>query len=212
MTWEDVWRLVLSIIASVGGAGIIIAGVSKFCADKIAERLSAKYQHELDRKMEQYKSLLDKRNYVSKARFDTEFALCKEIMQACKKMVDDVYYVYPTFARYPADEEARKKYEAEMYDKAVKSYNAFITLLSGNAPFISEPIYEELIKLGNLCHENIDDYSYRWDKWFMGNWEESTEKRQIEKAAYDRTRQFSEKYDSIVKQLRKYFSELDISE
>ena len=212
MNWIEIVKLAAAFIVSIGSAGAIIAGVIKFCADKIAERLSVKYEHELDIKMEQYKSILDKRNYVSKARFDTEFTLCREIMQACKKMIDDVYYVYPPYAKYPADEEMRKKFEMEVYDKAVESYNTFIKLLSGNAPFISEPIYEALSELGKMCHENIDVFSYRWDKGYMGNWEKSEDKKKVESKAYNNTMQMNEKYKSIVKQLRKYFAELDIKE
>ncbi|MEG2014069.1 MAG: hypothetical protein RR063_12875, partial [Anaerovoracaceae bacterium] len=76
-----VWQTVFAIIGSVGGAGVIIAAVVKFSSDKIAERLSAKYQLKLDKELEAFKGRLDRKNYVSRVRFDAEFAIYRELSQ-----------------------------------------------------------------------------------------------------------------------------------
>ena len=71
--WHRVAEIALTCIASVGGIGVIIIGVVKFCGDRIADRLSQKYQLQMDKEIERYKSELSKKEYVSKTRFETEF-------------------------------------------------------------------------------------------------------------------------------------------
>lgn len=46
---NTIWQTVLAIIGSIGGAGVIICAIIKFASDKIADRLSAKYQLQLDK-------------------------------------------------------------------------------------------------------------------------------------------------------------------
>ena len=72
---EQIWQIVLAIIASIGGAGIIILGVVKFTSDMIAERLSKRYEIKLNKKLEAFKAGINKKTYISRARFDTEFQI-----------------------------------------------------------------------------------------------------------------------------------------
>ena len=118
-------------------------------------------QLEYDKKLESYKSMLDNRNYVSKVRFDAEFLLYRELMVACRNMINDVYFVYPTVANVPANVEERKKYEDEAFKSATKSYKEFNKLITGNAPFIPKDFYERFIMLMNLCNKNL---RFFWDR------------------------------------------------
>lgn len=207
-----IWQTVFAIIASVGGTGFIICAVVKFASDKIAARLEAKYQLKLDMKLERFKSGLDKKKYVSKVRFDTEFALFKNLWCACRKMVNDVYFVYPTFANVPADEEARKKYEQNVYETAHNSHKVFIELLGNNAPFISADIYAKFNDIGQLCRKNLNLYEERWNRGRLFVWEGSQEKRDAECKAYERTDEFNQKYNTLIDELRTYLNKLDVGE
>lgn len=211
-----------AILQEAGGIAIFTA-ICSFFVHKIntrfEKRIENKYDEklesikvELDNQREKYKSTLEKKNYVSKKRFDTEFSICREIAVACHKMVNDVYFVYPTFAHVPADPDARKKYEERVYAKAQKSYNSFMELISGSAPFIEKNIYNDLCNLGKLCRENLDTFAYRWDRSFMGDWNTSKEKADLESEAYERTREITDKNELIIEHLRQYFSELDVNE
>ena len=51
------WETISGIIISVGGAGVIIAFVVKFAAEHLANRISEKYKHDFDVKIEQIKSI-----------------------------------------------------------------------------------------------------------------------------------------------------------
>ena len=73
MDWNTILETSAAVIVSFGGAGAIIAGVTKFAADKIADKLEKKYELKLSKELESFKSKLENRSYVSKTRFDAEF-------------------------------------------------------------------------------------------------------------------------------------------
>lgn len=220
---SEVWQTVLGIIASIGGAGTIILTVVKFTANRLTDTLMQKYQAkidkdlesykaELEKEMESYKAKQDKTRYVSKIRFDTEFSLCRELMNAAHKMVTITYLVYPTFARMPSDPKEREKYRKEVWEAAEKSARSFAKLLYQNAPFISREVYLRMSDLYKLCNENIEVYAYRWDANLGKDWENSQDKRKLERECYKRTQEFSTKLEEIVDMLRDYFAQMDISE
>lgn len=207
-----IWQTVLAIIGSIGGAGVIICAIIKFASDKIADRLSAKYKLQLDKELETFKQDLDRKNYVSKVRFDVEFAIYRELTVACRGMVNNVYFVYPTYANIPADKDARENYEQEVYDKATKSLTEFNKLLHGNAPFIPKSFYDSFFEVSKLCKQNIDVYAYRWNRGYIGIWEESKDKRDAELEAYQRTGEFTKKFDALIDDIRNYLAKLDVYE
>ena len=61
MNWDTVFKIVLSIVGSVGGAGAIIAFVVKFSANLIADKLKKKYELETTKKLEEYLDNADKK-------------------------------------------------------------------------------------------------------------------------------------------------------
>jgi hypothetical protein len=75
MSWDDIWKITLTIISSVGGIGVIICFIVKFASNTIADKLSQKYELKINKELEDYKNKLDKKNYISKARFDKEFTM-----------------------------------------------------------------------------------------------------------------------------------------
>lgn len=170
------------------------------------------FKNGLGREMESFKSDLERKKYVSNVRFDTEFKLYRDIWSACRKMVSDVYFVYPTYAETPADEELRKEYEQKVYRSANDSFRDFIELLENNAPFIDIKIYNKLKEIGDLCRSNLRLYEMKWNKGILFNWEDSQEKRDAEWKAYERTEEFNQKYKELIGLLRDYLNKLDVGE
>jgi len=191
----------------------------QFNYDKKIENYKNEYRNELEvlkndfnTKTENYKSILEKKNYISKIKFDTEFALYKDLWSACRKMVNDVYFIYPTFANIPADIVERKKYEQNIYDNAHSSFKYFIEQLGSNAPFISLTIYTKFEDIGRLCKQNIDLYEAKWNAGYLFDWEGSPEKHIAEREAYKRTDEFNIKYKKLIEDLRTYLNKLDVNE
>ncbi len=95
MNWGKIAEIALTCIASVGGVGAIIIAVVKFSSSIMADRLSKKYQLQLDKEIEKFKAELNKKEYVSKTRFDAEFSIYRELTSAFSRMVTNVSILIP---------------------------------------------------------------------------------------------------------------------
>ncbi len=174
--------------------------------------IQQKKQLEYDKKLENYKNSLSSKKYVSKVRFDTEFHLYRELTVCCRNMVNDVYFVYPTFANEPAGKEELKKYKQKIFEKAQQSYSEFNKLITSNAPFIPKTFYDRFISVMRLCKDNLDVYAYRWDKGYLGVWEGSQDKREAEREAYKRTGDINKEFESLIDDIRVYLNKLDVND
>lgn len=212
MTWDEVIKIALAAVGGVAGIGIIIGASVKFSADRIAERLAAKYELKLNKELENYKSGLDRKNHISKVRFDAEFTLYRELTVACREMVNTIYFVYPTYANVPAGKSERAQYEDESFKKAQASTNDFVKIMTSNSPFIPKTFYSSFMELIKLCRQNLDVYAQRWNKGYLGVWEGSQDKRDAESEAYSRTSEITEKFDKLIDDIRDYLSQLDVNE
>ncbi len=109
-------EIAISCITAVGGIGAVFVGVIKWTSNIIADKLSQKYQLQLDKEKEKYKCELSKKEYVSKTRFDTEFSIYGELTSVFSVMVKDISILVPRgLDTVPADENARKELEKERF-------------------------------------------------------------------------------------------------
>jgi len=211
MAWDDVIKIVLTTIVGLGGSAAIIGMVVAFSANRIADRLSAKYELKLNKELEQFKNGLEKKNYVSKVRFDAEFAIYRELTVACHNMINDTYFLYPPLGFHPKDKDARTKYEQEIFEKASKSHAEFKIVVNGNAPFIPQKIYENFSEISDLCNNNIKVYAYSNGMVYSFGWEGSQGQRESEVEAYARTEDIRNKFNMLVDDIRNYLTLLDVN-
>ena len=87
MDWNKIGEIALSVIVAFGGAGAIAIGAVKWISKILADRLSRKYQLQLDEKLETVKTALNKKEYISKTRFDAEFRMYQELSEKNIAMV-----------------------------------------------------------------------------------------------------------------------------
>ena len=167
--WEHVWGT----LKQMGGV-VILTGIIAFIVQKInvhyEKRIEHKYDKiieelkvELDNQREHYKSLLERRNYVSRARFDAEFTICKELMIACKTMIDSIYFLFPnklTEELFHSEKKWTDK-NTEYWVNAIEATKKFGEILEGNAPFISKEIHGKFKDIYEQCRLNITVYMYR---------------------------------------------------
>ena len=75
MSAQEIWSIAGAVIASAGGAGVIICAVSGFVSARIAVYIDKKYEQRLSKELERYKLSLEKCRHITKAQFDREFEI-----------------------------------------------------------------------------------------------------------------------------------------
>ena len=102
----DIFALFGKVVASLGGAGLIIIGLSswigKIWADKLMEtqrkqnqKEIEKFKSELHKELELLKAKNEKMNYITKTQFDAEFRMYQELSEACIETFISVNSVFP---------------------------------------------------------------------------------------------------------------------
>ena len=210
MTWDGVLKIIMATLASVGGISAVIVLAVKYSADFIAERLEERYSLKLSKELEKYKSCIESKTYISKAKFDAEFALYRELSKAFCDAVKAVSIMIPAgLAFYPDDKEVRKKVEEQHYDEALKASVVAQDTLRSNIPFIPKNIYDLYSDILADCMTQLRAFEERWNVSFIGHeLGEST----LEPEDYQRTKTILDKFDSLNEQVREYISGLDILE
>ena len=210
MTWEEVWKIILCAVGSAGGIGAIIVMSIKWSANIIANHLSKKYEAKVTKELEKYKTGLENKIYISKTKFDVEFALYRDLSKSFFTMVKDITRMIPAgLAYYPANKEDREKYENELYDKALVSTVSAQDYLSSNIPFIPESLYNQYEEILQLCRLQLGEFEERWNVYSDLTQED---KNHIPHEAFQRSREIREKFDHLNKDLRNYLSNLDVIE
>lgn len=142
---KEVIQTALAILGSVGVGGGIVAALSSWLGKVWAERLmakeTAKYREELERLSKQ----LERKNYVSKVRFDAEFSIYRELSGAFLDVVraQNDLFTFEKMDRVPAEKYEQKKLYEERFGKGADAYNNASTQLHRSAPFIEENIFEQ---------------------------------------------------------------------
>ena len=210
MNWEDVWKITVSIVGGLGGITVIFAAIVRYLSDFIADRLSKKYELRLSKELENYKSSLENKTYISRAKFDTEFAIYRELSSDFSDAVLAINIMVPTgLTMVPADREARLELDKKHYEAAVKAIEKAQDSLKSNIPFIPENIYDgynELLKLFGL---QLAAYE---DRFVVTDLRPQSEKETFSRDDYKRTREISEKWITINNKIRKYLNSLEIIE
>lgn len=202
--------IVLGVIAGVGGiSGMIILGI-KFSVNIITKRLEEKYTLKLSKELEKYKSNLNNTTYISKAKFDVEFAIYRELSKNFFEMVKGITIMIPTgLAKYPANKEERKKYENNLYNSAYSSTIVAQDTLIGNIPFISQNFYEKYREILDLCFMQIYVFEERWNVLYLAS---QKEKEEFDMDDYKRSKEIKQKFEDLNKEIREYLKNLDTIE
>ena len=140
MDIHEVWSVTGAILASVGGAGVIICAVAGFVSTRLANRLDAKYSQRLNKELEKYKNGLEQRRYVTKAQFDREFDIYHQLSEKFFSMIVKLSsFTHQNLTSEKAD------YHISLLDQMKKM--SIMTcdsqnFLYSNAAFIPKDIYE----------------------------------------------------------------------
>lgn len=209
MDWASIWKIVLAIISSVGGAGVIIIGLSKFLSERIAERLQANYQLEIDKRLEEYKAEIEQTKYIKQAYFDKEMLIYQELCEKFNEMIECVSFLFPygmTLASQYEDENELLKNCNEKLKNAGEKYRIASIALFSKAAFIPKDFYAKFDELRIKANQQIFDYN-SYNPWAMkqcSDPEESKYKRECVK----RTQEIFNQWDNLIDELREYLKVL----
>ena len=153
------WQIVTGILASVGGVAGLIIIIIKVFSNTIAERLSKKYELKLNKELEKYKSNLDSKIYITKAKFDKEFELYQQLSRNFFLMIEKINSLYPLIGIRYADESLQTASNRIIFKEAQVATIEAQKSINSYAAFITKDFYEnynEILKecRGLLCIYN----------------------------------------------------------
>ncbi len=207
---DNIKDVVLWLIASVGGIGFVIVACVSFCSNIIAKRLEEKYTLRINEELERYKASIDNKKYITKTKFDAEFALYQSLSKAYFDIVKAVNVMIPQgLVHVPADEKKRDEYDEKNYKEAVRCTVIAQDQLNSNAPFIPQDLFDAYEEIRRLCNRQISEFEDRWNVMLLIP---EKEKKQLSHEAYARTGEINEKFAELNKKLRDYLDSLDVLE
>lgn len=180
----------------ISNSGWIIALIT-FFIPPIRDFVIKKFQSSLDKALEDKKSQNDRKNYISKTRFDAEFEIYRNLSKAFCKMENYIYNLIPIIGTEPKDPLEKEKYYNELYNRSTSAYIEAQDTLYENAPFIPIEKYKAYQEILNLCNQQLNMYSLFHD-----------EKLPLE--AYTRNTIIADKMEELNNNIRIYLNSLDV--
>lgn len=180
----------------------ILLAVSPLLVPQVRDFVAKSVQLSFDKALEDKKTLNERKNYISKHRFDVEFQIYRELSQkfflsrklllglSCGQ-VDNLY-----------DEEKFK----ELYDETVQTIESAQDILYGSAPFILENFFQEYEEILQLLFNQLVAYGEE-NKTIV--YVANDDKRKIIKNNVEYANEVNSKLKLLNNQIREYLSSLD---
>ena len=207
---SEFWLTIFGILGSVGGGGAIVAGLSswlgKVWADRLMAKETAKFREDLERLTKQ----LERKNYVSKVRFDAEFAMYQELSKVFFDVVvaqNDLFTYYKFDVTLP-DKTAQQELCKKRYEAARIAYNFAIASLHKNSPFIDKDFFDRF----NDILRDIKLQLFHYPSFYVA--EDAAETKRECKTVFDecskRTNEIDDRMKNLCADLREYLKTLDV--
>ena len=189
MTLPDIFSVVATAILSIGGAGAIMVGLSKFFGERIAERwledVKAGYakelahvQHQLDQLGKRHQAQLDHSVTVSRVQFEEEFRSIREVWKFVARARASAIAIVET--KVPEDDSAEK--QLERFFAARKAFGEvhrkLVLAVDNNSPFYPGAIYQAVDAFRTLTALELSQLQTR--KPFKDDWFDRRENAQRE--------------------------------
>jgi len=167
---ENLEEMIKTILLSMGGAGVVIVGLSSYLGKIWANRLMDKeraalakdlelYKQELNIELQKFRNRSDKASYVSKALYDKEFEIYLTMWDHLVELSYKTYELFVLFDRVPADEQKQNEYKVQKYTDYALVYNQFVTYLKKHGPFFNAEIEKQFVEYRELCHYQGNIYA-----------------------------------------------------
>ena len=167
------------------------------------------HKNRLGKELEYLKNNLDKKNHVSKVRFDTEFEIFRRLNEAFFNLIRDALSISPlTYEdKYADNIEKKKKHDEELFEIAYKSFRVAQNQLYQNAVFIDKVMHDKYSNILSLLQSQIFDFE-NWNKDFTSQ----QEKHKAKEYAVNRIASIQKSHEILINEIREYIKSLEIIE
>ena len=207
MTWSDVGKIIVTIVASAGGIGGVVVFLVKVIIEKIAERMSKKYEIKLNKDLEKHKSNLINMNYISKTQFDVEFEIYRSLTKRYFTMMVSINNIFSPNYRQDisngVDLERIKKDAINLVEKTADAQDC----LFENAAFIPKNLYE---KYDTILEKSLDLFWEYNDALCKEQLESTVLNNEWCDERHQRAKTIDETYRELNNELRDYLRSLTI--
>lgn len=192
----------LWVAATVTGIFAIIVSI----VNAVFLIIQGRKQHKYNEQLEKFKHISEKKNYVSKVRFDTEFNIYKELSKTFFAMDACINTLIPAGLSYQsADEEIRKENDKTNFMNANNSIVDAQNCLYQNTPFIPEQFVSKYQELLELSKKQTSAFMQRWVVSNLNN-----DKADLGIEVYERSTEIHNKLMELNSEIRNYLSTLDV--
>ena len=204
---SEFWQTVIGILGSVGIGGAVVAALSSWLGKVWANRLMAEEKAKYEKELERLSKHLERKNYVSKVRFDAEFAIYRELSKTLVIMEQNASLLFPESGLFfgPQDTQAQKELYQKNYQAAFNAYIAFSHCLASNCAFISEKIFQDFESIRKkVCHQvNFYPMLFLWDN-------KPAIAQENEEKCWRYTAEIYKEQQALQNKLREYLKTLDV--
>ena len=209
MNTQDIWSIAGAIIASIGGAGVIICAVSGFVCNRIAKHLDAKYEQRLNKELEKYKVELERNRHITKTQFDKEFEIYHQLSKSFFSMIVKLSsFTEGTLELKDAPKENRD-IKINEFMRMVEVTSAAQNALYENAAFIPKDIFEQYDVINSKANDLFWLYEKRMQEYAFKKLDFDALVTDEDKAVI---KEIEKEFSSVNAKLREYLSTLSIVE
>ena len=190
-------QIAIAVVITSGGISGIILAVIKFSSNIIADKLSKKYELKLNKELEKYKSNLDSKIYITKAKFDKEFELYQQLSRNFFYMIEKLHTLYPIVGIQSKDEDFPIFFDNMNYKETQVAAIKAQETINSYAAFITKDFYESYNNILEECRGLI--YLYSTDK-------------KTDTESFDIMEKIKKMFEQLNDKLREYLSKLEVIE
>ena len=190
-------QIAIAVVISAGGISGILLAVIKFSSNIIADKLSKKYELKLNKELEKYKTHLDSKIYITKAKFDKEFELYQQLSRNFFYMIEKIHALYPIVGIQSEDNDLQLNTNSMNYKEAQVATIKAQETINSYAAFITKDFYEMYNKILQECRGLVGLYN--------PNKEPKTE-------SFVLMESIIKMFEGLNEQFREYLSKLEVIE
>ena len=172
MDIQTIWSVAGSILASVGGAGVIICAVSGFLSNQFAKRYEIRLEQRLNKELEEHRSRLEQKRYLTEKQFDKEYDIYYTLSHKFFHMIVKLSAFTNDYINPLIELDEDSHYKAEKTLKDFLQTGVVLAeaqdFLYENAAFIPKDIFEMYDAIYEQTNDLFWDYHKRISTYING--------------------------------------------